>query len=98
MRAVAITTSLLLSALFAGCTATNNSSFDRERQALERTMPSESRLLSSAGAHRNGGTLEASWQYEMAGKPDTARTVLRAAFDNQYQLVHEAADNLSFAI
>src|SRR5579884_1198770 len=88
---------LLLAVSAMACNSNVNSAFERERNAVEHAMPSESRLLSSVGARRNSGAVEASWRYEIDGSTDDVKSTLRTAFKSNYQLVHEDADSLSFA-
>lgn len=97
MRPACMTAMLLLAASLAGCNSSNDSPFDHERQAIERTMPAGWRLLSSGGPRRDSERTEASWKYQISGSSDTAKNALRAAFDKQYQLVHEDRNSLSFA-
>ena len=92
---------LLLPTTFAAlallaCSAKDGASFDREQKAVERAMPSGARLLSIAKS-RSARGIEASWQYQLPSDPDSVRNLLRTAFQNGYQLVHEDANGLLLA-
>lgn len=69
--------------------------FDHEREAVQQAM-GEARLLSASTPKRDSRSVEASWEYEIAGNLTDAKNRLRRAF-SAYQLVREDEQALSFA-
>lgn len=97
MRVPAATVLLIASLTMLSCGENKDSSFNHELQSIQNAMPSEAHMVSSIDAKRSGNSMEASWQYEITGRPENAKDVFRRAVVKDYQLVHEDDLGLSYA-
>jgi hypothetical protein len=75
------------------CSTRDGAPLDREQKAIERTMPTGARILSTSKSRRSSGAIDVSWEYALPSDLDSTRKVLRNAFQNGYQF----ANTLSLA-
>lgn len=86
----------LLLALCA-CTNDGTSVFEQERQSAQKTWSGDATLSASAESRRNGNSIEASWEYAVAGSKEAALRTFGAKAPTGYSVVRQTDSEVSFS-
>ncbi len=84
-----ITTAVFLLLALCACTEEQNSTFDQERQAVQKTWSGEATLSRNAEVRRESNAIEASWDYEFAGNKEAAARMFSAKAPTGYKLIRQ---------
>lgn len=91
------TTAVFLLLALCACTEERNSTFDQERQAVEKTWSGEATLSRNAEVRRESSAIEASWDYEFAGNKEAAARSFAAKAPTGYKLVRQNDSEVGLA-
>ncbi len=78
---------VLAGLLICSCARSGTSSFERERDSIQRHLPTDARLLRAAPARENGHATEASWECDFPGNAGAAKNTFRKNVPPDYKPV-----------
>jgi hypothetical protein len=89
--------SAVLVMMLCGCPDRSESSFEQERQSVQKTWSATAELVRTGDVRRNNYTMEASWEYDFAGERSAAVEAFAKTKPANYELLHRTDTRLTFS-
>ena len=79
------------------CPDERRSSFEQERQSVQKAFLSAGKLIRSGEVRQNGNVMASSWDYEFAGNKDAAIQAFGASKPDGYKSIRQGDSEIVFA-